>query len=559
MKLFPIKILKEEYIMKKVAYFTMEIAPALISDDITKDFRTYSGGLGVLAGDYFKQATDESRPITFISILWKRGYNKQEVENGNIIDIPNSNDTWQDYVTDTGKTVKVKIEEFEVTLKIWKYNDGELYMLDADLDCNNDYRYLTYNLYGGNEHFENQAETERICQEIILGIGGLSALKVLNKQVYFYHFNDGHAIFAVHKLIYDFMEYGLSFEDAINMVKYNVRFTTHTNVESGNEKHDINDLIKYNANYGLNYSQLEKLGGNPYGMTVAAFHTSGKSNAVAIIHSDTANELWKYLNDIPTIFPITNGIHLPTWQYENIHQAYLNHDLDQISELHTNHKKELIDLIYEKNGIKLNKDYLLIGFARRATGYKRWDLFAKIPEAIDYLINVFHVQFVFAGKCHKDDYIGRQYIQNICKLTEKYPNNVIFLKGYDVNIAKKLEGGSDIWLNTPNGLEASGTSGMKAGANGCINFSTLDGWWKEACIHGVNGFEIHMHDDIKNTDERNTRDCQSLLYYLNNDILSMYINDRHSWSKIMYESIKTIENYFTTERMIKEYFEQLYI
>lgn len=546
--------------MKNIAYFTMEIAPSLISDDDSKDFRTYSGGLGVLAGDYFKQATDEERPITFLSILWKNGYNKQAIKDGNVIDVANCNDNWQNYVTDTGKTVKVKIEDFDVTLKIWKYNNGELYMLDADLDCNYDYKYLTYNLYGGNEKFENQSEKERICQEIILGIGGLYALDALEKQISLYHFNDGHAIFAVHKLINDYMNYGLSFEKAMKEVRDVVRFTTHTNVASGNEKHDINTLMQYGANYYLNHSQLEQLGGNPYGMTVAALHTSGRVNAVAKIHSETANELWKYLNDIPQIFPITNGIHLGTWQYKDINEAYTNRDLNEISKLHSLHKMELIDFVYSKTGIKLKEGSLLIGFARRATDYKRWDLFAKIPQALDYIIKVYNVQFVFAGKCHKNDHVGRRYIQNICQLASKYPNNIVFIEGYDINIAKKLEGGADIWLNTPNGLEASGTSGMKAGANGCINFSTLDGWWKEACLHGTNGFKIHLHTDIEDVSERDIRDCQSLMYYLNNEILPVYhTTGKQVWAQIMYESIKTVDDYFTTKRMIAEYFDKLYI
>lgn len=545
--------------MKNIAYFTMEIAPTLISDDYSKDFRTYSGGLGVLAGDYFKQATDESRPITFISILWKNGYNKQEIKDGNVIDVVNSNDNWRSYVTDTSKTIMVKIEDFDLTLKIWKFNNGELYMLDADLDCNYDYRYLTYNLYGGNEKFENQAEKERICQEIILGIGGLYALQALDKDISFYHFNDGHAIFAVHRLIREYIERGISFNDAINMVKKVVRFTTHTNVASGNEKHDIAALMRYSANCGLDYRMLENIGGEPYGMTVAALHVSGKVNAVAKVHSKAANILWKYITDAPEIFPITNGVHLPTWQYNDIAEAYKNKDINEISRLHFTHKKDLIDFIYYKNGIKLDKNSLLIGFARRATDYKRWDLFAKIPEALDYVIKAFNVQFVFAGKCHKMDYLGRKYIQNIYELSRKYPNNIVFIEGYDINIAKKLEGGSDIWLNTPNGLEASGTSGMKAAANGCINFSTLDGWWKEACFHGINGFEIHIHDEIQDSNERDIRDCQSLMYYLNNEILPMYINNKDAWKNMMYESIYTVDNYFNTKRMISEYFEKLYI
>lgn len=543
--------------MKKIAYFTMEIAPSKISMD-GKDFRTYSGGLGVLAGDYFKQATDELRPITFLSILWKNGYSKQTFNNGDILDIQNPNYNWQEYVTDTGIITKACVEGRDVLLKIWKYNDGELFLLDADLECNEEYRYLTYNLYGGNEHFQGQKEKERICQEIILGVGGVNALKSLEKQVDLYHFNDGHAVFAVHKLIQIEKSYGHDFWSALQIVKEKVRFTTHTNVPSGNEKHSISDLINYQANCNLSYDELVVLGGNPYGMTVAALHSCKKVNAVAKIHAISANELWKNIDNISPIFPITNGIHIPTWQKQNIKKAYESEDLNLLIKSHDENKEALINFVYAKNGVKLNPQSLIIGFARRATDYKRWDLFAKIPEALDFVISVFNVQFIFAGKCHKDDKVGRGYIQTICNLSKKYPKNIIFIEGYDIAVASILESGSDIWLNTPNGLEASGTSGMKAGINGCINFSTPDGWWKEAENHGVNGYTIYLHD-IENIESRDFHDCQSLMYYLYNEIIPTYTNDKQKWAKIMNESIKTVDEYFSTKRMMEEYFQLLYI
>jgi len=521
------------------------------------DFKTYSGGLGILAGDYAKQSFEEGRPITFISILWKYGYNNQKIENGTIIDFCCINENWEKYVTDTGKTVHVTIEGKDILLKIWKYIGGELYMLDSDLECNGDYRRLTYNLYGG--AYEN-SEKERICQEIILGIGGTKTLDALGIKPDFYHFNDGHAIFAVHRLLSDFMlNEHLRFEDALQKVKEVVRFTTHTNVIAGNETHSICDLINYSANYNLSYENLKALGSSPYGMTVSALNTSGKINAVSLIHSIEANKLWSFLGDIPNIFPIVNGVHRPTWQYSDVFEAYSKNNLDELYNVHNNHKKDLVDFVLSRE-IQLNMDSLVIGFARRATDYKRWDLILKIPEALDYAIKEKNIQFVFAGKSHMKDVSGKKYISKIDELTKKYPNNIVFLEGYDMEIAKLLEGGCDVWLNTPlSYFEACGTSGMKAALNGSINFSSKDGWWYEACIHGVNGWEIFNHTNIEDRNQRDFKDAESLMYYLFNSIIPIYTSDKEQWKQIMYNSIDTALKQFTTSRMIEQYFAELYI
>lgn len=534
---------------KTVAYFTMEIG-------LCADFKTYSGGLGILAGDYAKQSFEENRPITFISILWKYGYNNQKIENGNVIDYCNYNENWQNYVTDTNKTITVTIEGKPITVKIWKYINGDLYMLDTDLDCNGEYKKLTHMLYGG--AFED-CEKERICQEIVLGIGGAKALDMLNISPDFYHFNDGHAVFAVHKLLSDFMLFS-DFDQALNEVKEKVRFTTHTNVPAGNETHDINSLIHFSANCGLNYDQLKKLGSEPYGMTVAALNSSKRVNAVAKCHSIEANKMWSYLDNIPTIFPIVNGVHQKTWQYDDIYKAYLSGNLDNLFDVHNNHKKNLIKYVFEKKGIKLNKDSLIVGFARRATNYKRWDLIAKIPILLDDLILYHNVQFVFSGKSHSKDYSGKEYLTTIDQLTKKYPNNIVFLEGYDMDIAKILESGSDVWLNTPlSYLEACGTSGMKAALNGSINFSSKDGWWYEACLHGENGWEVYNYTSIQDRDRRDHRDAEELMRCLFNEIVVPYKLNRKKWKTIMYNSMKTAIDGFTTSRMIQQYFDELYI
>jgi glycogen phosphorylase len=533
---------------KRVAYFTMEAG-------ITSRFKNYSGGLGILSGDHIKQATDDNANTDFISILWKKGYNLQKVDNGNVVDTEQNNENWLEFVEDLNLSFNLLISGKEITIKVWKFKGHRLYLLDSDLDCNGDLRYLTYKLYGG---YYEDLEWERIAQEIILGIGGMFAAQKLNLNPEYYHFNDGHAIFAVHKIIKDFMDYGLAFEDAITKTKEVVRFTTHTNVPAGNELHNIEDLIKYNASYGLSYEQLLRLGGNPYGMTVAALRTSGKVNAVSELHAIKANILWQNIIDRPEIFAITNGVHKPTWQNSLISETLLKNK-EEIFEAHLELKRKLINFVFEKKQIKLDENSLIIGFARRATGYKRWDLVFKDAMTIDYLIKTNNIQLVFAGRSHQKDETGKKYIKIIHEMSIKYPNNVVFLEGYDIEIGKIVTSGSDIWLNTPGGeLEACGTSGMKAALNGVLNFSAKDGWWYESCKHEVNGWEIHNHC-IDNECERDRKDAESLIWYLCSSVVPRYYNeDKTVWKQMMMCSIQTAQ-YFTTKRMLADYYAKLYV
>ncbi len=538
-----------------VAYFTMEAG-------ITPEFKNYSGGLGILSGDHVKQATQSGANTSFFSILWKKGYNLQKVtDDGTVIDVPQENELWRSYVTDTYLSFYLPIGDTQILIRIWKFNGHNLYLLDADLEENGELRKLTYNLYGG--AFKD-SEFERIGQEMILGIGGMIASElVLDHKPKYYHFNDGHAIFAVHKIINDYMniyDLHLTFNDAWQKAKQVVRFTTHTNVKDGNELHSIDDLIKYKANYNLSFNQLQLLGNEDgssnYGMTVSALHCSGKVNAVSVLHAEEANKLWKDVSNRPVIFPITNGVHRDTWQKEDIYSSYLLSNVSLLMSQHKAYKLQLVNYIKEKKGISLNPDCLIIGFARRATGYKRWNLIFKNPLSIEDLIKRYNIQLVFAGKSHQKDENGKKYLSIIHNFAKQYPDNVLFLEGYDIDMAKYLTSGCDIWLNTPLvPMEACGTSGMKAALNGVLNFSSSDGWWAEACDHEKNGWVIHSHTELSG-EERDKKDAESLIYYLYTSIIPTFF-DKDKWAKMMLESIKTAE-YFTTERMLNDYYEKLY-
>ena len=545
---------------KKIAYFSMGIG-------LDNNFRTYAGGLEILAGDIAKAAFRINAPMYFMTILWKKGYNTQLIDkNGNIIDDVEVRNDWENYVVDTGKKVNINMFGRTLWIKIWKYKYGNAYFLDTDMPenypCNNDLIALTKSLYGG--RWQNRAH-ERICQEMILGIGGVRALKELGIEVDGYHFNDGHPVFASFQLLSDRMNNGLSFEDALRDLKPRIYFTTHTNVPAGNESHHINDILLCGANLNLSRQQLERIGGNPFSMTVAAIRLSDTENCngVAELHADRAYQMWKNVKPDLKIKSITNGVDKYTWQEENIrntfHEVENNKNYIELLNVHLENKKKLIDLIYEKTGAKFDVNLPLIGFARRATEYKRWNLVFRDERKMEELIRKYNYQFVFSGKSHKDDYQGKGYILAVYNLSKKYPNNIAFIQGYEMSIGQLMTAGADFWLNTPRRpLEACGTSGMKAAMNGVLNISTLDGWWPEAERSGVNGWTIGTTQEDSNYFQQDQRDHDSLIHLLETDIINAY-RDKNRLAYMMYESIKMSETRFDAERMVRDYYNKMYM
>ena len=533
--------------LPRVAYFCMEYG-------LHSDFKAYAGGLGILAGDHLKGAKDLKLPLVGIGLKWKQGYTEQLIDkNGKAYDTYHNYK--YDFLQDTGVKVTVKIRNLDVVCKVWKleeFANNPIYLLDTDIPENAD-TWITGQLYGW-------FGEERIAQEIVLGIGGVKALRALELPIDVYHFNEGHAALAATELIKEKMQSGYSFEEAWNKTRAEVVFTTHTPIVEGNESHEVSKLEYMGAFNGLTREQMIRLGGEPFNMTVAGLRLSRKANAVAQLHMETANKMWKTVAGRSEIIGITNGIHKPTWVDERITEAYENNG--DLWGTHITVKKELIEFIKERTNVTLDADKLLIGFSRRAAPYKRSDLIFTEEEIISPLLESGKVQIVFSGKAHPLDDTGKEIVAKLVRMMKKYPNSVVFLENYDMNIGRMLTRGSDIWLNNPRRpLEASGTSGMKAAMNGVLNCSILDGWWPEACIDGVNGWQFGDAVGLDNLSpvELDKHDTAALYDTLINRVMTTYYEHREKWVEMMKESIKTTSYEFSVERMLDEYYNKMYI
>jgi starch phosphorylase len=527
-----------------VAYFSMEFG-------LNSDFKIYAGGLGILAGDFLKAAKDNNFPVIGIGIKWKQGYVEQYIdEQGRIVDSFYNNE--YSFLKDTGVKVSVQIRGRDVLCKVWKvdcFGNAELYLLDTDLPENSD-RWITGQLYGW-------FEEERIAQEMILGIGGVRALRALNKNIDLYHFNEGHAAFAGFELIKEKREKGYNPYDAWNESRNQIVFTTHTPVYEGNEFHGLNILEYMGAFNGLDRYLVKEIGGDPFNMTAAGLRLSKKSNAVSVLHGKIANEMWKYIDRRSEIISITNGVHVGTWADKELTKACkYGEDLWQY---HIKNKEKLIDYIYEEKDIKLDKDKLLIGFARRAAPYKRGDLIFTDEDKVAPLLKNGDIQIIISTKAHPLDFTGKEIIKHVLSIQKKYPRSVVFLDNYNMDKGELLTKGVDVWLNNPRVTkEACGTSGMKAAMNGVLNLSTLDGWWPEACWDEVTGWQIgegFVSEDIGLQDRH---DADSLYDVLFNKVIKIYYNDRKKWNEMMSASINSVIDRFSAERMIIEYYDKLY-
>ncbi|MEC2343602.1 alpha-glucan family phosphorylase [Paenibacillus barengoltzii] len=529
-----------------VAYFSMEYG-------LHSDFKMYAGGLGILAGDFIKGAKDIGAPLVGIGIKWKQGYTDQRIgEDGRPYDT--FTDHEYEFLEDTGITVTVTIKNTEVPCKVWKteqFGNNPLYLLDTDLPGSGN-GWITARLYGGG------FGEERIAQEIVLGIGGVKALRALNIPVEVYHFNEGHAVLAATELIREKMQAGLTFESAWRNTRESVVFTTHTPVKEGNEAHGLDLLETMSAYNGLSRDQMERIGGNPFNMTVAGLRLARRSNAVAALHAETANRMWKDVAGRSEIIGITNAIHLPTWSDPRMLRTY--DEGGDLWAVHMELKRELIDLIRERSGVELNPERLLIGFSRRAAPYKRSDLIFSRPDLISPYLESGRIQLVFSGKAHPNDETGKRIVSNLVAMMKRYPGSVVFLENYDMTIGAKLTRGADVWLNNPRRpLEASGTSGMKAAVNGVLNCSTLDGWWPEACLDGENGWQIGDGFESADPNELDRHDSAALYDTLFNRVVPTYYKDRPRWVQMMRRSIETTREAFSTKRMLEEYYQKLYM
>jgi len=552
----------EERLMKqKIAYFSMEIA---LSDDI----HTYSGGLGVLAGDTIRSSADLRLPLVGVTLISKKGYFRQELTlEGRQVE---HSYPWEPpkFVQLLPAEVEVQIQRKDVRVKAWlhtvKSQTGgvvPVYFLDTDVEGNDpEDREITSFLYGGDERY-------RIKQEIILGIGGVRMLETLGVDVRKYHLNEGHSsLLALELLRKNEMDIGKVRDFCI--------FTTHTPIEAGHDKFSYN-LVHEVLGEAVPLDILKRLGGqNELNMTLLALNLSNYVNGVAKSHSVTSREMFPSYE----IHAITNGIHSYTWTCESFKKLYDKYlpgwayepDLlvrvdtipdEEIWQAHREAKKVLIDHVNKVTNVDMDYDKLTLGFARRATEYKRPNLLFSDLAKLERANREGKIQIIFAGKAHPKDETGKRLIEQIFSYIERLKDkiNMVYLENYNMDLAAKLISGVDVWLNTPlPPQEASGTSGMKAAHNGVINFSALDGWWIEGWIEGVTGWAIGPpQEEHLSIEERRIRELDDLYNKLEYVIIPMF-HKRDEWIRIMKNSIGKIAYHFNSHRMMRRYVSEAY-
>jgi glycogen phosphorylase len=521
-----------------VAYFSMEFG-------LHEEFHSYSGGLGVLAGDFMKSAGDLGLPVVGVGLRWAQGYTVQRIGPDGY-----PYDEWEDhaadFLEDTGIRVRVRVGRREVECCVWRvgrYAIAPLYLLEP---TDRRDRWITRRLY-------DTRPDCRIAQEMLLGIGGVRALQALHLPVSLYHFNEGHAVFAGIELIADRMEAGMAFAEAWKAARERIVFTTHTPVPAGNEVHALTDLIRLGAGCELVRGELAELGGDPFNMTVAGLRLSRMANAVAQLHGRTARAMWAHVRDAAPIIAITNGVHVGTWQDARVEAALASDGA--LGAARREMKLEMIAGVEERTGVRLDPEALIIGFARRAATYKRPDLLLRDPDRLAPLLKTGRVQLIFSGKAHPADHAGKAVIALLIETIGQWPESIAYVENYDMGVARLLTRGCDVWLNTPRRpMEASGTSGMKAAMNGVLNLSVLDGWWPEGCEPGVTGWAIGAGGEGPGQDER---DLRSLYDTLEGEVLPAFA-DPVRWVQMMRASIKMAADRFSSDRMVREYFDRLY-
>ena len=519
----------------RVAYFCMEFG-------LDEEFPIYAGGLGILAGDFMKSAHDLRLPVVGVGLRWARGYSRQRI-GADGVPVDEFPEYRADFLDDTGVRVRVRVAAREVEARVWhteRWRNAPLFLLEPVEDRDN---WITHRLY-------EPTLDRRVAQEILLGVGGVRALAKLGVAVDTFHFNEGHAVFAGVEMIADRMAAGTPFAAAWAAVREQIVFTTHTPIPAGNEVHPLAELRRMGACCELVDAEMRALGGDPFNMTVAGLRLSRRANAVSQLHGEVSRAMWREVDGASEIIAITNGVHAPTWQDARIAAARTDAALDTV---HRDLKGEMLHAIAARTGARLDPEVLTLGFARRAAAYKRADFIFRDPARIDPLLRDRRVQLVFAGKAHPDDPEGRRIVTELVATARRHPRSIAFVPDYSMSIARLLTRGCDVWLNNPlRPLEACGTSGMKAALNGLVNFSVLDGWWPEACRHGVNGWAIGEGRDLEQE-----RELESLYGTLEREILPTWA-DRARWTAMMRASIASVQEAFSSDRMVREYFERLY-
>ena len=600
-----------------VAYFCMEYG-------INQVVKIYSGGLGMLAGDYMKEASDSNVNMCGVGFLYRYGYFKQTLSmDGQQIakyDAQNFNSLPVERVLDENgqpMVVDVPYMNYQVHAYVWAMNVGriKLYLLDTDNDMNSEFdRPITHALYGGDN--EN-----RLKQEILLGIGGMLTLKKLGIKKEIYHCNEGHAALCNLQRLIDYIKEGLSFNEALELVRASSLYTVHTPVPAGHDYFDESLFVKYMGGYpqmlGITWDEFIGMGRtNPedhserFCMSTFACNTCQEVNGVSKLHGWVSQRMfapiWKgYYPEESHVGYVTNGVHFPTWtatEWRKVYAKYFdkNYIYDQsneslwhaiynvpdaeIWETRMALKKKLVNYIREKFAAtwlknqgdpsrvvalldSITPNALYIGFCRRFATYKRAHLLFTDLERLSKIVNNPErpVKFIFSGKAHPADGAGQGLIKKIFEISQRpeFLGKIIFLEDYDMQLARRLVSGVDIWMNTPTRpLEASGTSGEKAEMNGVVNLSVLDGWWVEGYREGA-GWALKQERTYQNQGYQDQLDAATIYSLLENEILPLFYNRNEQgfsegWIKTIKNSIATIAPHYTMKRQLDDYYDKFY-
>jgi starch phosphorylase len=582
-----------------VAYFSMEIA-------LENNMPSYSGGLGVLAGDTIRAAADLRLPMVAVCLLYRRGYFSQHLaEDGSQSEEPVQ---WrvEDFLKEETARITVPLENRRVELRAWRYDvkgvhgfEVPVFFLDADLPSNTEWdRNLTGGLYAGDSYY-------RLCQEVLLGVGGTRMLRELGfTELTRYHMNEGHAALLALELLGEEAVKGgrtaINGED-IEKVRAKCMFTTHTPVPAGHDRFPIEfltrvfpqqskffdlkdaavaELVRRSLQSAQTFGDLQQAAasGAMLNMTYLAFSLSTFVNGVAKQHGVTSRQMFP---EVP-IEAITNGVHALTWTAAPFRQLFDrqiaqwredNYSLrsalglppEDVWSAHLIAKHDLLEIVRQKTGLTLDEDVFTIGFARRATGYKRADLILSDLDRLRQIAkNAGQFQIIYAGKAHPNDGGGKDIIRRIfhAKKALRKAVPIVFLDEYNLELGGQMTAGVDLWLNTPQfPLEASGTSGMKAALNGVPSLSILDGWWVEGHIEGVTGWSIGepRRSVGPNAATDNVNEAESLYWKLENVILPMFYKEPSAYVQIMQHAIAINGSFFNTQRMVQQYITDAYL
>lgn len=551
-----------------IAYFSMEVG-------LESAMPTYSGGLGILAGDTLRAAADLSLPLVAMTLVHRSGYFFQHLDDqGQQTEQPVQ---WpiHDFLQPLSSRVSVSIEGRTVVVAVWKYEiigcSGHripVYFLDTDLSENAPWdRELTHCLYGGDAHY-------RLCQEVVLGIGGLRMLREMgHTSLNRYHMNEGHASFLSFELLREHARAAgreTANETDVEAVRRQCVFTTHTPVEAGHDRFPwsmIDSVLGHSPEFALkNVFCCDGV----VNMTYLALNLSHYVNGVAKRHGETTQRLFaKYRID-----SITNGVHAATWTgpaFQRLFDNYIpgwredNFSLryaisippNEVWAAHEEQKDELLRVVNHATNAGFDRNVLTLGFARRFAAYKRPDLLLQDVDRLNRMAaEIGPLQILFAGKAHPHDESGKESIRQVWETRQRVGSNIriAFLENYDMDLARRITSGVDVWLNTPHPpLEASGTSGMKAALNGIPSLSVLDGWWIEGCIEGLTGWAIGKDDTTSN------EDAQFLLDKLEQAVIPAYYRDRGKFVEIMRHAIALNGAFFNTHRMMQQYATKAYL